>query len=131
MTDGSRATGRGVLSVGGRLEYAYRIAYELVREPIPDGLFVLHDCDNPSCVNPFHLFLGTQRENMLDMEAKGRRARCGAAGSRNPAARLTLRRVRAIRALADQLSYGQLARRFGVSKSQISRIVNWESWKIA
>lgn len=129
--DGSPTEGRGQLWIDGANEYAPRVSWALAYGPIPDDRFVLHDCDNPSCVNPAHLFLGTQRENMLDMEAKGRRARCGRSGSKNPAARLTLSRVRAMRALAGEMSYGQLARRFGVSKSQVVRIVNYENWRVA
>jgi hypothetical protein len=64
----------GVVDVGGRSVLAHRQAWEDANGPIPVGLFVLHRCDNPPCVNPEHLFLGTHQDNMADMKAKGRGA---------------------------------------------------------
>ncbi len=52
--------------------YAHRMAYELYVGPIPDGMCVLHRCDNPGCVNPEHLWLGTQLENVIDRDKKNR-----------------------------------------------------------
>lgn len=68
-------TGYGRVSFGGRLWLTHRLAYELANEPIPDGLHVLHRCDNRRCCNPAHLFLGTHADNVADMVAKGRQAR--------------------------------------------------------
>lgn len=53
-------------------EYAHRVAWQLTSGPIPDGLFVLHHCDTPTCVRPDHLFLGTHTDNMRDASRKGR-----------------------------------------------------------
>lgn len=64
--------GYGRLTVGGRMQVVHRLSYELFKGPIPDGLFVLHSCDNPSCINPDHLRVGTKRENSLECFRKGR-----------------------------------------------------------
>lgn len=64
--------GYGRIKVNGRLELPHRLMWELVNGAIPDGLCVLHKCDNPPCINPTHLFLGTKSDNMQDAAAKGR-----------------------------------------------------------
>ena len=109
---------------------AHRLSYEMAYGPIPDGLLVCHKCDNPSCVNPDHLFLGTAQDNSHDMVSKGRSKNGGAfVGSANGNAVLRAEDVKEIRALS--LSYRELASRFGVSKTQIARIKTGLAWKEA
>lgn len=75
--------GYGRINVRNIIEFAHRVAWCLANGPIPEGLLVLHRCDNPPCVNPAHLFIGTAAQNTADMLAKGREYR---KGSGNPAA---------------------------------------------
>jgi hypothetical protein len=70
-------------SYRGRPEWAHRAAWQKANGPIPDGMWVLHRCDVPLCINPDHLFLGTHLDNMADMRAKGRSAKGDRSGARN------------------------------------------------
>ena len=79
------AGGYGRLWFEGRMWMAHRLAWTQAHGPIPRGLFVLHSCDNPPCINPDHLFLGTQLDNMRDAAQKGRLVSANAAKDRCPA----------------------------------------------
>lgn len=85
----------GGFKVKGKMRQAHRVSWEMHRGAIPAGLFVLHSCDNPPCVNPDHLFLGTQKDNALDRDRKGRRE--APQGEKNGFAKLTSEKVEAIR----------------------------------
>ena len=120
-------TGYGMIGRDYTNALAHRVSWELHYGAIGD-LCVLHKCDNPPCVNPHHLFLGTRADNTADMIAKGRR-RQGVVypGPANSSAKFTMAQVREIRALyqPDVLGRGctTLARQFGVSEVCITRIV--------
>lgn len=110
-----------------RLVMAYRVMWWLAVGRIPDGMNVCHRCDNPKCVNPAHLFLGTQADNLRDMREKRRHAH----GETNGHARLTRGVVEEIRALARSGSMTQaaIAQQFGVDQSHVSNIKHGYAWK--
>lgn len=128
----------GVFWLNGRNHGAHRIAYELSVGPIPPGLCVLHICDNPLCVRPDHLRLGTHAENRADCVAKGRQAKGAtywaisqpeklARGERHWGAKLTEEQVRDIRARTD-MSGAAIAREYGISRTTVYDIRNRRIW---
>lgn len=122
--------GYGHFNIGGHQRRAHRVAWELWRhEPIPDGLMVLHHCDVPLCVNPDHLFLGTHKDNFIDWLNKGG-TRCREIylrGEAHPRHKVTANQVLEIR--TSRKSCKELARIFGLSDGQVSKIRNGTSWK--
>lgn len=121
---GTRNTkGYGQLRVGGKLTLVHRVTWEIHNGPIPDGLCVLHKCDNRVCVNHDHLFLGTHEDNVRDMCAKGRQAR----GETHSQAKLTEQDVLAIR--ADPRPPRKIAEQYGVSSWTITAIQFGREWR--
>ena len=117
--------GYGRFSFAGRSASAHRVAYQMYVDEIPDGLCVLHRCDNRRCVNPTHLFLGTNTDNIHDCMNKGRSMH----GEKNSQARLTERQVKAIRARRnDGALTADLAKEFGVSGATIYKIAHYLRW---
>lgn len=120
---------------------AHRYSYQLHVGDIPPGLFVLHRCDTPACVNPDHLFLGTNQDNVDDMIAKGRAgvsgSKCGIEnakwkrGATHHAARFTEDQIRAIRAryAAGDISYSQLGKLYDAGPGTMAKIVLRLRWK--
>ena len=105
----------------GRTVYAHRMVYELTYGKIPDGLNVLHKCDNPSCCNPSHLFLGTNTDNVVDKMVKGRMSQ----------SKLTKEQAEMIRTryLAGGITQRELAKEFAIDQAIISGIVQGKRWK--
>lgn len=118
--------GYGRININKRPVLTHRFAWELENGPIPDGKDVLHSCDNPCCVNPSHLFLGTNDDNIADKVDKGRQER----GSGHHRAKLTENQVIEIRrryALGN-ISHSQLAAEYGVCRMAVTDIISRRNW---
>jgi hypothetical protein len=106
-------------------EGAHRIAWVLTNGPIPDGMHVLHNCDNPRCARPDHLRLGTHADNMADMRLRGRAKK--AVGEASACARLTWPQVREIRAHPNPDVHAMGAH-YGVTANNIRAILARKTW---
>lgn len=138
---GHRITrGYGLLDVrdesGSRKVYAHRIAYVLSHGPIPEGAFVCHRCDVPACINPEHLFVGTHRDNMVDMVRKGRASGNYAVhpapvGEKSHNAKLTEAQVRELKSryTGRRGELPRLARELGIGLANARLIVRGERWQ--
>ena len=124
-TGGRYPAGYGRIRVDGRTsDYTHRVAYRLSKGEIPNGMFVCHKCDNPSCINPEHLYLGTPLMNMQDRDAKGRGK--WFIGEANPSAKLTDADVVYIRT-TNKISR-IIAKEIGVSTSTVAGARIGRSW---
>jgi len=120
--------GYGHCGVKLKVMLSHRVAWGLVHGPIKDGLLCLHHCDNPSCVNPAHLFLGTDKDNAEDRARKNRGHR--PTGEQNVKAKLTEAQVLAIRTLgAARMNQRLLAEHFRVGLTTIEEILARRTWK--
>ena len=124
-TGSAHPTGYGFLRINGRRVRAHRASWLLARGEIPPGAFVCHHCDNPQCVNVAHLYIGSPASNSADMVARNRSGK----GSRHSGAKLTGAEVVAIR---EQWRGGAtqyaLAKKYGVTRSMVWRIVRRRAW---
>lgn len=134
-TGPERTNGYGSFSIGGKNFYAHRWSYQYHVGEIPQGLNVCHHCDTPACVNPKHLWIGTQKDNLQDASKKGRTAfqrypELCKRGIDSPHAKLVDDDIRRIRRLvAGGTRQAALAREYGVSRSAIYGIVSRKRWK--
>jgi DNA-binding CsgD family transcriptional regulator len=117
----SKVKGYGLFRLNGKLWRAPRYSFSAVRGPVPANQDVLHQCDNPRCVNPQHLFLGSHQDNMNDRERKGRGVRHR--GEQHGSHKLTTAQVNEILALGGSMKQRDIARRFGVCQRTVNTIL--------
>ena len=109
---------------------AHRFSWELVYGKINGGMFICHSCDNPSCVNPNHLFIGNQKDNMADCKSKGRMRIPHHKGTKNGRAVLNESDVVEILALRKSgATYNYIAKKYSVHVNTVAKIVTRKTWK--
>ena len=126
----------GSIKIDGKSVAAHRFSWEIYNgSKVPDGMIVMHNCDNPRCVNPDHLCIGTTQDNSDDKVKKNRQAkglsfvnRKAANGSRNGLAKLTENQAKEI--FNNTNSQRKIAERYGVSQTVIHNIKSMKTWKI-
>lgn len=119
--------GYGRIRVNGRQMHAHVFSWEIRYCPMPPGKWGLHTCDNPSCVNPEHVYPGTPQANVQDRMEHGRAMR----GEENHKAKLTAEQVKSIRAAweAGQHNKSEIARQYNVTNMLVGKIIRRELWK--
>ena len=125
-TGSLNSKGYGHFRISKRIAVAHRVSYTIHFGPIPQGLFICHRCDNPVCVNPNHLFAGTNRENVDDMLSKGRQCR----GEDHQLAKLSDEKIGEIRMRwATRLTQQKLADEYGISVGALNIALYHKTWK--
>lgn len=131
----TKGRGYGKLWVHGKRMKAHRLSWRIAHsmQEIPVGMCVCHHCDNPGCVNPAHLFLGTHADNMRDAARKGKffKKQTQVRGEKHGRHKLTEGDVLAIRSRYAKgcVSQSALAREYGVGQSTVSAVVTYENWR--
>jgi hypothetical protein len=124
---GKDANGYGSMNVHGAPMLAHRISYTIHKGDIPKGLYILHSCDNPSCVNPDHLSAGTQADNVADMHNKGRARKRALKGESHANSKLTDADVRYIRESKETVM--DIAKKLNVSRAIIYDVKARKTWR--
>ena len=109
----------------GRRKYVHRFVFEDAYGPVPHGINVCHSCDNPPCINPEHLYLGTQADNCADASKRGRTT----IGEKNRHAKLTCADVEAVRAAAGTATQKIIAEQFGISRRTVGQVIHRDTWR--
>ena len=122
FTGGLNQKGYGLFSAIGISFYTHRFCYILFNGRIEEDLLVRHKCDNPCCVNPYHLETGTPQDNTLDRDIRGRTAK----GSKNGRSKIT--EEQALQIFSDTRPYLEIAKTFSVGRDMIGRIKSGRSW---
>ena len=133
-TGAKKPKGYGNVRINKKYLLAHRVAWEIdTGMPVPDGLVVMHICDNPSCCNPSHLVLGTIKANFFDMVSKGREGfrKNRASGEGNGMSKLTQKAVVEIREKYKTGRYSQLelGNMYHVSQTTVGRVLNKNTWR--
>lgn len=123
--------GYGWLTWNGVCTGAHRIAWVLTNGEIPEGMCVLHKCDNPPCCNPNHLFLGTRADNCADMRKKGRDKYVGKPGEANSQAKLSKEDVIRIRMIYKRgvITQRMIAAEYGITRESVKDILQGKNWR--
>jgi hypothetical protein len=124
----SRIYSYGIFSLDGENVYAHRLSWIIHYGKIENNLCVLHKCDIPLCVNPDHLFLGSQIDNLEDCRKKGRSRNGSMPGEKHPLSVLSNQKVLEIRSLHGLVLQKDIALKYGVKKSQINKILLHKAW---
>ena len=115
--------GYGKFRLDGKQRGAHRVSFELAYGAIPEGMCVMHDCDNKACVNPLHLSLGTVQDNVRDRDQKGRTA----SGEKIGASKITSADAAAIK--QDIRTYREIAEDYGIQPSSVHNIKTGKTWR--
>lgn len=123
-------SGYGMFAINRQMKLAHRISWEFTFGEIPNGMCVLHKCDNRKCENPYHLFLGTYLDNAQDRDNKGRAKIPCNIGERHGNSKLTNEKVIKARSLfsTGEYTYTDLAIRFDVARQTITKAIQGENW---